>query len=145
MRILALDIGDKRIGVAISDELGVTARGLSTIERISYKNDTDAVIGIVREHQVACIVAGLPLNLDGSDSVQTVKTREFTKKLADKLRSNGLASVSVELHDERFTTKIAENVLIEADLSRKRRKDIIDKQAAVVILQSWLDSHRTQV
>ena len=140
MRSLALDIGDKRIGVAVSDELGVTARGLFSINRKSLKQDTDSILEIAKEYGAKNIIAGLPLNLNGSDSVQTKKTRDFTEKLGNKLRSSGMPDVKVILHDERFTTKIAENALIEADMRREKRKKIIDQQAAAIILQSWLDS-----
>jgi len=139
MRTLALDVGDKRIGVAVSDELGIIARGLATIDRISQKKDTDRIIEYVKENNTEGIIIGLPLNLNGTDSKQTEKTREFSKKLADKLRSNGMADVKLILHDERFTTKIAEHVLIEADISREKRSKMIDRQSAVVILQSWLN------
>ena len=85
------------------------------------------------------IVMGLPLNLDGSDSIQTEKVRAFRTMLENKMKSNAIKGVEIVYQDERFTTKIAESVLIEADVSRKKRKDVIDKQAAVIILQSWLD------
>jgi putative Holliday junction resolvase len=138
LRALALDVGDKTIGVALSDELGITARGLFTLERVSEKKDTGKILDLVSEHNCGVVVVGLPINLNGTDSVQTQKVRQFAARLENKLRSNGKADVSVTLHDERFTTKIAEQVLIEADVSRKKRKEVIDKQAAVVILQSYL-------
>lgn len=139
-KIMALDVGDKTIGVAVSDPLQITAQGITTIERVGIRKDAGKVMDIVREHECGEIVIGLPLNLDGSDSVQTEKVREFKTLLENKMRSNGLASVIFTFQDERFTTKIAEKVLIEADVSRKKRKDVIDKQAAVIILQSYLDS-----
>ena len=141
MRSLALDVGDKRIGVAISDELGVTARGIFVIERTSDKSDTSRILEAVRENGAARVVVGLPLNLNGTDSLQTGKVREFAAKLENKLRSNGMPDIKVILHDERFTTKIAESVLIEADMRREKRREIIDSQAAAVILQSWLNSN----
>ena len=85
------------------------------------------------------VVIGLPLNLNGSDSVQTEKVREFRSKLENKLRSSALPNVRVEWQDERFTTVIAEDILIAADVGRHDRKKFIDKQAAVIIMQSWLD------
>ena len=96
-------------------------------------------MNLINEHDCSMVVVGLPLKLDGSDSPQTEKVRDFSKKLQNKLKSNSLANIEVKFHDERFTTKIAEQALIEADLSREKRKGIIDKQAAVVILQSFLD------
>lgn len=140
MRAISLDVGDKTIGVALSDPLGITANGLKTIERIGIRKDADKVLALVKEHGCDTIVMGLPLNLDGSDSIQTQKVRDFRTMLENKMRSTGMKDISVVFQDERFTTKIAENVLIEADVSRKKRKQVIDKQAAVIILQSWLDS-----
>lgn len=139
MRAISLDVGDKTIGVALSDALMMTANGLMTIERIGIRKDADKVLNLVKEHQCDTIVMGLPLNLDGSDSVQTEKVRDFRRMLENKMKSTAIKGVEIVYQDERFTTKIAENVLIEADVSRKKRKDVIDKQAAVIILQSWLD------
>jgi putative Holliday junction resolvase len=139
---LALDVGDASIGVAVSDELGITARGLFTIKRTNVKADMREILETARKEGVRAVVVGLPINLDGTDSIQTGKVRDFATRLGNSLRSNAMADVDVILHDERFTTKIAERVLIEADMSRKKRARIIDKQAAVVILQSYLDSRR---
>jgi putative Holliday junction resolvase len=141
MRILGLDIGDKTIGVAVSDPLLIFAQGVTTIERIGSRKDADKVIAYVKEYGCETVVAGLPLMLNGEDSPQTQKVRDFVKLLENKMRSSGL-KVSVVFQDERFTTKIAENVLIEADVSRKDRKSVIDKQAAVIILQSYLEKSR---
>ncbi len=140
MRAISLDVGDRTIGVALSDPLGITANGLMTIERIGIRKDADRVLNLVKENGCDVIVMGLPLNLDGSDSVQTQKVREFRTMLENKMRSTGMKGISIIFQDERFTTKIAESVLIEADLSRAKRKKVIDKQAAVLILQSYLDS-----
>ncbi len=140
MRAISLDVGDKTIGVAISDPLGISANGLMTMERIGIRKDADKVLSLVKEYDCDTIVIGLPLNLDGSNSVQTQKVRDFKKMLDNKMMSTALKGVQTVFQDERFTTVIAENVLIEADISRKKRKRVIDKQAAVIILQSWLDS-----
>lgn len=139
MKAISLDVGDKTIGVALSDALMLTAQGLMTIERIGIRKDADKVLALVKEHGCDTIVMGLPLNLDGSDSIQTEKVRAFLTMLENKMKSNAIKGVEIVYQDERFTTKIAESVLIEADVSRKKRKDVIDKQAAVIILQSWLD------
>lgn len=139
MRILALDVGDKTIGVAVSDPLGITAQGITTIERVGIKKDTGKVVDYVKEYDCETIVIGLPKNLNGTDSIQTEKVYEFKERLENKLRSMGHSKVNIEWQDERFTTKIAERVLIDADVKRKDRKKVIDKQAAVVILQSYLD------
>lgn len=137
-----MDVGDKTIGVAVSDALLLTAQGRETIQRIGPRKDADKIIALVREENCQKVVVGLPLNLDGSDSVQTQKVRQFKTLLENKLRSSALQNVEVLFQDERFTTSMAEQVLIQADLSRKRRKEVIDKQAAVIILQSYLDTMR---
>lgn len=140
-RIMALDVGDKTIGVAVSDSLHITAQGITTIERIGIKKDTTKVLDLIREYDCDTLIIGLPKNLNGTDSIQTEKVYEFRTKMENKLRSSGMGDMKVEYQDERLTTVMAEKVLIEADLSRKRRKEVIDKQAAVLILQSYLDSH----
>ncbi len=140
MRILALDVGEKRIGTAISDPLGITANGLSTIERVGVRKDCDAIIALIDEYDCEKVVIGLPLMLDGSSSPQTDKVREFARILKNKLKSTGRHTIKLVYYDERFTTAIAERVLIDADVSRKKRKDVIDKQAAIIILTDYLSS-----
>ena len=142
MKIIGLDVGDKTIGVALSDDLNITAQPLMTINRVGIRKDTSKVLELVKQYDCKTIVIGLPLNLDGTDSIQTEKVREFTNLLINKLRSSGMQKVDVVFQDERFSTVIAENALIEADLSRKKRKQLIDKQAAVIILQSYLNTIR---
>ena len=141
MRWMGLDIGDKTIGVAVSDPLFISAQGVTTVERIGIKKDTSRLIEMIKEYDVDTVVSGLPLMLDGSDSPQTEKVREFVTRLENKARSSGL-KLSFVFQDERFTTKIAENVLIEANMRREKRKTIIDRQAAVIILQSYMDANR---
>lgn len=140
-RKIALDVGDKTIGIALSDELGITAQGLMTYERQSIKKDTNKIVELAREYDCDTVVIGLPINLDGSDSIQTEKVRAFRQKLENKFKStgNGLQNVVFDWEDERYSTVIAEEVLIAANLSREERKKVIDKQAAVVILQGYLD------
>lgn len=138
-RILALDVGDRTIGVAVSDPLGITAQGVTTIERTGIKKDTDKVCEYIDEYGCGTVVCGLPLKLDGSDSPQTEKVREFARRLSNKLKSTSRQDVKVAFQDERLTTVQAERVLIEADVSRKKRKNVIDKQAAVLILQGYLE------
>ena len=142
MRVIALDVGDKTIGVAVSDPLMITAQGVTIIDRIGIRKDADKVLKMIREYECTTVVIGLPLNLDGSDSVQTQKVRDFRTMLENKMRSTAVKGVDVVFQDERFTTKMAESVLIDADVSRKKRKTVIDKQAAVIILQSFLDRQR---
>lgn len=139
MRKLGLDVGDKTIGVAVSDELDITAQGVTTIDRAGIRKDAGKVMDYVREYDCDTVVMGLPINLDGSDSVQTEKVREFRTMLENKMRSSGMADVKVEWQDERFTTVIAERVLMEANMKRKSRKEVVDKLAAIIILQSYMD------
>ncbi|MBF1170562.1 MAG: Holliday junction resolvase RuvX [[Eubacterium] sulci] len=139
MRKIRLDVGEKTIGVAVSDLLDITAQGVTTIERVGIRKDTTKVLDLVREYECDTVVVGLPLSLDGTDSVQTQKVRDFRTMLENKLRSSGLAHVNIEWQDERFTTKLAENILIAGDVKRSDRKKVIDKQAAILILQSYLD------
>ncbi len=141
MRKLGLDIGDKTIGVAVSDPLGITAQGVTTIKRVGIRKDTTKVLDLVVEYDCSEIVAGLPLSMSGSDSEQTQKVREFVNMLTNKLVSTGHKDVKVSWQDERLTTVQAEKVLIDGDVRRKDRKKVIDKQAAVLILQTYLDSH----
>ena len=129
MRKIALDVGDKTVGIAVSDPLNITAQGIMTLERVGIRKDTGKILDLVKEYDCDTIVIGLNKNLDGSDSVQT----------ENKMRSTGMKGIEVVWQDERFTTVIAERVLIDADVKRKDRKKVIDKQAAVVILQSYLD------
>ena len=141
MRILGLDVGDKTVGVAVSDPLGIIATGVTTIDRVGIRKDTGRVLDYIKEYDCSTVVIGLPLNLDDSDSVQTQKVRDFRTMLENKLKSSGpLSKVKVEWQDERYSTAEAEEVLIEANMRREDRKKIIDRQAAIVILQRYLDS-----
>lgn len=141
MRKIGLDVGDKTVGIAISDPLGFTAQGVMTLERVGIRKDTGKVLDMVKEYECDTIVMGLPLSMSGEDSQQTEKVREFRTMLENKMRSTGMKDVEVAWQDERLTTVQAERVLVEADVSRKKRKEVIDKQAAVLILQAYLDSH----
>lgn len=140
MKKIALDVGDKTIGVAVSDALNITAQGVTTIERVGIRKDSGKVMDYIREFDCDTVVIGLPKKLDGTDSPQTEKVYEFKTMLENKMRSSGMGNVKIEFYDERLTTVMAEKVLIEADMSRGKRKKVIDKQAAVIILQSYLDS-----
>ncbi|MDD4563863.1 MAG: Holliday junction resolvase RuvX [Eubacteriales bacterium] len=145
MKIIALDVGDKTIGVALSDELKITAQGLMTIERVGIRKDTGKIIDLIREHDCDTVVVGLPKNLNGTNSIQTDKVYEFKTMLENKMKSSGMKDILIIFQDERFTTLMAERVLIEADVSRKKRKEVIDKQAAVLILQGYLDYLRNTI
>lgn len=142
MRKMGLDVGDKTVGIAVSDELGYTAQGIMTLERVGIRKDTGKIIDMIKEYGCDTIVIGLPKSLSGDDSLQTKKVREFRVMLENKMRSTGMKNISVVWQDERLTTVMAERVLIEADVSRAKRKKVIDKQAAVIILQSYLDGRR---
>ena len=143
-RYLGLDIGDKTIGVAVSDPLFLTAQGVTTIERVGIRKDTTKVVDYIKEYDVSLVVAGLPLMLSGEDSPQTAKVREFVTMLENKLRSMGFKDVKVVFQDERFTTKMSEAVLMEAGVRRENRKQHLDRMAAQIILQSYLDALQNQ-
>lgn len=133
MRYLALDVGDARIGVALSDETATLASGLATLERKGPRKDLRAVAELVRQHEVGEVVVGLPRSLDGSLGPQAKKVLAFM----DDLRP--VAKVPVVSWDERFTSVVAQRALIEAQVSRRERKAVVDKVAAILILQSYLD------
>ena len=142
MKKLALDVGDKTIGVAVSDALNITAQGVTTIERIGIRKDSGKVMDYIKEFDCDTVVIGLPKRLDGTDSPQTEKVYEFKTMLQNKMKSSGMSHIKIEFYDERLTTVMAEKILIEADVSRGKRKKVIDKQAAVIILQSYLETVR---
>ena len=131
-RFMGLDVGDKTIGVAVSDLLMITAQGVTTIKRTNIKNDLNELKKIIDEYQVTEIVVGIPKMLDGTVGIQGQKVLEFTDKMKKHI------SLPVEFEDERFTTAISERMLIEADVKRKKRKEVIDKLAAVQILSSYM-------
>jgi len=138
VRILGLDLGSKTIGVALSDELGYTAQPLTVLTRRGGNRDLEAVADLVREYEAEKIVLGLPWKMNGSLSPAAEKTQAFGEGLAEFVAASGLAA-EVVYWDERWSTVTAERVLIQADLSRARRKKVIDKLAASVILQGYLD------
>lgn len=134
MRILGIDLGDKKIGLALSDPLGWTAQGLGVItSKGSINADIATINEYVKHYEVEKIIIGLPLNMDGSSGPHAEKARAFAEQLSHKL------NIPVEMIDERLTTVAAEKLLLEADLSRAKRKKVIDKMAAVLILQIYLD------
>jgi putative Holliday junction resolvase len=135
-RVLALDLGRKRIGLAISDELGITAQGLDTLERTGRRDDIEALRRIVAERGVTLILMGDPLHMSGDASRQGDYTREFASELE---RKTGL---SIEFRDERWTSREAERTIRGAGVANKSRKPTIDKLSAVILLQSYLDSRQ---
>lgn len=143
MRYMGLDVGDATIGVALSDLLHITAQGRETLRRISIKEDIDRLVDIIVEQDVDKIVVGLPKNMNGTVGPQGEKTLAFSQKLEKKLRySDRIKNREIEIimWDERLTTVAAERMLIEADVSRRKRKSVIDTVAAGYILQGYLDS-----
>ena len=132
-RIVALDVGDRRIGIAVSDPLGVTAQPIETYTRVGYGPDSRHIAEIARKFETDCILCGLPRNMDGTQGFQVEKVKEFAAKLEE-------LGLSVEYYDERMTTMLAESALLEANMRREDRKKKVDMVAAVVILQSYLDA-----
>ena len=133
MRVLGLDVGDKTIGVALSDESATLASGLPTIRRTGLKKDLHELAELARGREVGTVVVGLPRSLDGSEGPQARKVLAFVEAV------KGALKLPVVTWDERFTTVAAEHALIEGGVSRERRKGLVDKVAAVLILQNYLD------
>ncbi|MBW2631107.1 MAG: Holliday junction resolvase RuvX [Deltaproteobacteria bacterium] len=138
MRVLGLDYGEKRIGVAICDDLGMIARGIATIARKYWKRDIEQIAGLVGEYGARKIVVGYPVRLDGTEGIQCEKVNRFI----DALEAG--VSVPVVKWNEALSTKEAESLLIEADMNRRKRKGVVDKLAAAIILQDYLDYMRNK-
>ena len=138
MRALALDIGSKTIGLALTDEARIAAHPLTVLQRVGNFGDASAVLAVVLEHAVTDIVVGIPYELSGRIGHRARRVQVFVEAL------RAVLPAAVELHeqDERFTTAEAERVLLAADVSRAARRSVIDQQAAVLILQAWLDARR---
>jgi putative Holliday junction resolvase len=135
-RVLALDFGDRRIGIALSDPLGLSAQPLMTLVRSSWDRDLERIRALAREHEVRRIVVGLPLDMDGGRGPRVRLTEVFIERVQ---RATGLPVIP---WDERLTTVQAERILLEGDVSRARRRAVIDQVAAVIVLQAYLDSRR---
>ena len=135
-RIMGLDIGDKTIGVAVSDLMGLTAQGVTTIKRVGKKKDIEAIKQIIAETQVNKIVSGLPKNMNGTVGPQGEKVQKFCVLLKEE------TNLPIEFWDERLSTVAAERSLIEGNVRRENRKKVIDMLAAVIILQGYLDLKR---
>ena len=130
---MALDVGSRTIGIACSDALLMTAQGIETIRRTSLENDFNRLRELISEYEVHELVVGMPKNMNGTKGDRAEKTEEFVEKM------KAVVDLPVTFWDERLSTVMAERQLIAADVSRKKRKGIIDKMAAVVILQGYLD------
>ncbi len=142
---MGLDVGDATVGVAVSDGMGMLAHPVETIRRTSVKETVARIIDLVVEREVERVVVGLPMNMNGTLGPQGEKTQAFAKQLEKKLKySDKLKgkSIPIEFWDERLTSKAADRTLIEADMRRDKRKQVIDQLAAVYILQGYLDRHR---
>lgn len=137
MRVLGLDIGSKTIGVALTDEAGIAAHPLTVLDRVGNSGDIAKLAALVTEHGVTDVVVGMPYELSGRVGMRGRVVQQFVKLLGAQL-----PAVEIHEQDERFTTAEAERVLIDADLSRAKRKTVIDQQAAVLILQTWFDAYR---
>ena len=138
MRILGLDVGTKRIGVALSDGLFITSQGLETIYRQTLDKDLETIKNVIKENDVGEVVVGLPLNMNGTYSQKTKEVVEFMDNLSKAI------GIPVKTWDERLTTVQAERVLLEADVSRRKRRQTADRLAAQIILQGYLDSRKKE-
>lgn len=136
---MGLDVGERRIGVAISDELLLTAQGFCVIDSKGTANDLIQLGDIIREKGITHLLLGLPRNMNGTMGPMTEKVKEFGRQLAASQ-----PALSVEYWDERLTTTAAQRTLIEADVSRRRRRQVVDKVAAVLILQGYMDANRNR-
>lgn len=135
-RIVALDIGDVRIGVAVSDSTRTIASPVEVITRVGWGPDTRKILEICRRFDTTLVVSGLPLNMDGSEGFQAGKVRDLCRQLTQ-------AGLTVYFQDERLTTVTAEEALLEGSLSRKERKTKVDKVAAALILEQWLKENKS--
>ena len=132
-RILCLDVGDVRIGLAMSDIMKIIANPLETLKRKNSQADFDYILNICKQNDVELIISGLPLSMNGQENVQTQKTREFIEVLQSQ------TNIPIKFVDERLTTVSAQRVLIESGMRRENRKNVVDKVAAAIILQGYLD------
>ena len=135
-RILGLDVGSRRIGIAVSDPLGITAQGLDTLQRRNKRHDLAALELLIREYEVREIVVGLPLRMSGAEGTQSEKMQLFAEDLRKRFR------LPVHLWDERLTSAEANRLLRETELSIEKRAKAVDRMAAVLILQGWMERNR---
>jgi len=134
---MALDVGEKTIGVAVTDEMGWTAQGLTTIRRRTMDDDWDALFGLIKEYDIGKIVVGLPLRADGEVGIQAKKVQKFTDQVKKRLESAG-QEIAIEMWDESMTTSDAHEIMSQAGVTTKKRKKVVDKLAAVLILESYM-------
>ncbi len=135
-RILALDLGKRRIGLALSDELGITAQGLATLHRTRVREDLEKLGQLIRENNVSLILMGNPVHMSGQEGRQSDYSRDFGERL------KAFTGVDIKLWDERLTTVEAQRVLRESGISLQKRNQAVDRLSAVILLESYLDSLR---
>ena len=138
MRKLGLDIGDKRIGIAVSDALNITANTKGFIKRTDHRKDLKEIKNYIKEYNIGELIVGLPKNMDGSIGLQAEKTKQYVNFLKNNL------DIPVKMWDERLSSREAEKLLIKADVSRQKRKKVIDGVAASIILQGYLDMKKNK-
>jgi putative holliday junction resolvase len=137
-RILGMDVGSRRIGLAVSDPLGITAQGIETLQRANKKSDFAHLSRVIREYEIKQIVVGLPLRMSGAEGTQSEKMQVFAEELRKRFK------LPVHLWDERLTSAEANRLLRETDLSIEKRGKAVDRMAAILILQSWMESQSQQ-
>jgi putative holliday junction resolvase len=135
-RVLGLDVGSRRIGVAVSDPLGITAQGLETLQRRNKRHDFGHLERVIKQYKIKEIVVGLPLRMSGAEGIQAEKMQAFAEELRKRFR------LPVHLWDERLTSAEANRLLRETDLSIEKRGQAVDRMAAILILQGWMESRR---
>lgn len=138
-RLMGLDVGDRTIGVALSDLLMITAQGLTTIKRTNLKSDIQELRKIIDEYKVTKIIVGMPKMMNGTIGIQGEKVISFTEKLKEKI------DLPTDFQDERLTTALSEKILISADVKRSKRKEVIDKLAAVQILTTYMERAKRMI
>lgn len=138
-RVLGLDVGARRIGIAVTDPLGITAQGLETLQRRNKKYDFEYLRRVIRAYEVSEIIVGLPLRMSGAEGTQSGKMREFADDLHKKF------GLPVHLWDERLTSAEANRFLRETELSIERRGKAVDRMAAILILQGWMEARRSEI
>ncbi len=145
MRIMALDIGEKTIGIAISDPLGYTAQGIKTIRRKNIKADIIEIKNLITQYEIDEIIVGFPKNMNGTIGKKAKEVNKFIAILGKEINSFGTfknpKDLCIKRWDERLTTVASEKILLEANISRKKRKNVLDKLAACLILQNYLDRY----
>lgn len=134
-RVMGLDLGERRIGIALSDIMGIIANGQESYTRENLNKDLEHIVAICKEKNVGLIVLGLPVSMNGTQGEAVDKVKFFASKLAEK------TDIRIDFYDERLTTSTAQKILISADVSREKRKQVVDKMAATIILQDYLNSH----